>query len=85
MEETIKDLTNVNESATVNNGQKDCSKFDFEKLETENLKSGPNKAIPDIASLVLEEDIFITKEVPASGKINVNRNLKFTMKNTILF
>ena len=78
MEETIKDLTNVNGSTTDNDGQKDCVKFDFEKLETENPKSGPNKAIPDIKSLVLEEDIFITKEVPASAKINVNKNLKFT-------
>ena len=78
IEETIKDLTNVNGSTTDNDGQKDCVKFDFEKLETENPKSGPNKAIPDVESLVLEEDIFITKEVPASGKINVNRNLKFT-------
>ena len=57
---------------------KDCLKFDFEKLETKNPKSGPNKAIPDIESLALEEGIFMTKEVPASGKINVNRNLKFT-------
>ena len=55
-----------------------CLKFDFEILETENPKSGPNKAIPEIESLVLEEDIFFTKEVPASGKINLNRNLKFT-------
>ena len=78
MEKTIKDLTNVNESTTKNDGQRYCLKFDFEKLETENPKSGPNKAIPDIKSLVLEEDIFITKEVPASAKINVNKNLKFT-------
>ena len=75
MEETIKDLTNVNDSTT---DQKDCLKFNFKKLETENPKSGPNKAIPNIESLVLEEDIFITKEVPGSGKINLNRNLKFT-------
>ena len=78
MEGTIKDLTNVNDSTTDNDGQKDCLKFDFEILETENPKSCPNKAIPEMESLVLEEDIFITKEVPASGKINVNRNLKFT-------
>ena len=25
-----------------------CLKFDFETLETENPKSGPNKAIPEI-------------------------------------
>ena len=55
-----------------------CLKFDFEILETENPKSGPNKAIPEIVSLVLEEDIFFTKEVPAFGKISLNRNLKFT-------
>ena len=51
MEETIKELTNVNDSTTDNDGQKDCLKFDFEKLETENPKSGPNKAIPDIEVL----------------------------------
>ena len=57
-----------------------CLKFDFEILETENPKSGPNKAIPEIDRhyLVLEKDIFFTKEVPASGEINLNRNLKFT-------
>ena len=55
-----------------------CLKFHFEILETENPKSGSDKAIPEIESLVLEEDIFFTKEVPASGKINLNRNLKFT-------
>ena len=42
-----------------------CLKFDFEILETENPKSGPNKAIPEIESPLLEEDIFFTKEVPA--------------------
>ena len=72
MEETIKDLSNVNDSTTDNDGQKDCLKFDFEILETE------NKAIPETEELVLEEDILITEEVPASGKITVNRNLKFT-------
>ena len=78
MEETIKDLLNVNDSSTVNDGQKDCIKFDFEILEKENPKRGPNKAIPETESLVLEGDILITKQIPASGKINVNRNLKFT-------
>ena len=78
MEETIKDLSNVTDSTTDNDGQKDCSKFDFEILEKENPKSGLNKAIPETESHVLEEDIFITKEVPASGNENVNRNLKFT-------
>ena len=72
MEETIKDLSNVNDSTTDNDGQKDCLKFDFEILERE------NKAIPETEKLVLEEDILITEEVPASGKITVSRNLKFT-------
>ena len=71
MEETIKDLSNVNDSTTDNDGQKDCLKFDFEILERE------NKAIPETEKLVLE-DILITEEVPASGKITVSRNLKFT-------
>ena len=77
MEETIKDLANVNDSTTVNDGLKDYLKLNFEILEKENPKSGPNKTIPETESVVLD-DIFITKEVPASGKINVNRNLKFT-------
>ena len=68
MGETIKDLSNVNDSTTDNDGQKDCLKFDFEILERENPQSGLNKAIPETESLVLEEDILITKEVPASGK-----------------
>ena len=69
MGETIKDLSNVNDSTTDNDGQKDCLKFDFEiKLERGNPQSGPNKAIPETESLVLEEDILIRKEVPASGK-----------------
>ena len=81
MEDTIKDLSNVNDSATDNDGQKDCLKFDFEILEKENPKSGPNKATPETESLALEEDILITKEVPAYGEINVTRNLKFTNEN----
>ena len=76
MEETIKDLANVSDS-TDNEGKKDCLKFNFEILEKENPKSGP-KGIPKTESLALEKDIFTTKEVPASGKVNANRNLKFT-------
>ena len=68
IEETIKDLTNVNGSTTDNDGQKDCVKFDFEKLERENPKSGPNKAIPDVESLVLEEDISLQKRYQLLGK-----------------
>ena len=50
----------------------------FPNLEKENPKSSLNKAIPETESHGLEEDIFITKEVPASVNKNVNRNLKFT-------
>ena len=78
MKETIKDLSNVTDSATDSDGRKDCSMFDFEILEKENPKSGLNKAIPETERFVLEEDIFTTKEVPASGNKNANRNLKFT-------
>ena len=70
-------MANVNNSTNYE-GQKDCLKFDFERLEKENPKSDPNKAISETESLVLEEDIFITKDVPGTGKINANRNLKFT-------
>ena len=49
-------------------------------LEKENPKSGPIKAILETGSLASEEHIFITKQVPVSGKINVNKNLKLTNK-----
>ena len=75
--ETIKDLANFNDS-TDNEGQKDCLKFDFQIFEKKNPKSGPNKDISEKESFVLEEDIFITKDVPATEKINANINLKFT-------
>ena len=57
--------------STDNDGQKDCLKFDFKILETENPKSGPNKAIPETEFFVLDEDILIIKEVPASGKSQI--------------
>ena len=38
MKETIKDLTNVNDSITDNHDQKDCLRFDFKILETMDLK-----------------------------------------------
>ena len=50
----------------------------FWNIEKENPKSVPNKANPETEILILEEDIFITKEVPATGKINSSRNPKFT-------
>ena len=54
-------MSNVNDSTTDNDGQKDCLKFDFEMLEKENPKSGPIKAILETGSLASEEHIFITK------------------------
>ena len=38
MEETIRDLSNVNDSTADNDGQKVCLKFDFEIIEREILK-----------------------------------------------
>ena len=38
MGETIKDLSNVNDSTTDNDGQKDCLKFDFEILKVALIK-----------------------------------------------
>ena len=43
MEETIKDLSNVTDSTTDNDGQKDCSKFDFEILKKKILKAASIK------------------------------------------
>ena len=51
MEETIKDLANVN-GITNNEGQKDCLNFDFKILEKENPKSGLNKAIAYIVETI---------------------------------